>query len=325
MRAMWLAVLLLVCVACGGVARASDALYHATVPVADTTSAARNQAIVQAAAAVLARLSGNPRVMALPGVAAALGDAPALVNDYRYTRGPAGALMLEVGFDPQALLGLARQLALSIWPAPRPPVLAEISINGQALDAATATPLLAAGAARGVEFVLPRAGAPAATALLAAAPAALDALARQYRTGLALIGNITPSGGNWTLVMGASSKTWQAPPGNMADVLVAAGNTAADRLLARFAAAPGVASGAPEHLWVGHLRDAKDYAALMALLRRDPRIREALPMQASGNSLMLALRLDAPLTTVAADLAASGHLVNAAAQPGADVTLDWVR
>jgi hypothetical protein len=110
----------------------------------------------------------------------------------------------------------------------------------------------------------------------------------------------------------------------MPDMLAAAGNAAADRLLARFAAAPGVASGAPENLWVGNLRNAKDYAALMALLRHDPRIREALPVQASGNSLMLALRLDAPLGTVAADLAASGHLVNAAAQPGADVTLDWV-
>ena len=325
MRAIGLTVLLLLCAACGGVARASAALYHATVPVADTTSVARNQAIVQAAAAVLVRLSGNPQVMALPDVAAALSNAPSLVNDYRYAQGPAGALMLEVGFDPQALLGLARQLALPIWPAPRPPVLAEISFNGQPLDAATAAPLLAAGAARGIEFVLPQAGAPAATALRAADPTALDALARQYRTGLALIGNITPGGGSWTLVMGAASKTWQAPPSSIADMLAAAGNASADRLLARFAAAPGAASGVPEHLWVGHLRSAKDYAALMALLRRDPRIRAALPMQASGNSLMLTLRLDAPLTTVAADLAASGHLVNAAAQPGADVTLDWVR
>ena len=103
-----------------------------------------------------------------------------------------------------------------------------------------------------------------------------------------------------------------------------AGNAAADRLVARFAAAPAQAGGTVGRLWVGDLRSARQYAALMLLLRSDPRIRAVRPLQADGDSLLLSLQLDVPLTTVAADLAASGHMVNAGAQPGADVALDWV-
>lgn len=323
MRALWLAVLW-VGIAFGAV-HAADSLYHATVPVTDTSAAARNQAIARAAGIVLAQLSGNPQVASQPDVASALAGAPSLVKDYRYTQGTDGALMLDVGFDPQALQGLARQLTLPVWPAPRPPVLVEVTVGGKPLDAAAAAPLVAAGAARGIDFVLPQAGAPAASALVAGDPAALDALARQYRTGLVLAGTVTAGGGSWTLVIGDTQQSWQSSPAVMATALATAGNAAADRLVARFAAAPTPAAGTFGRLWVGHLRSAGDYAALMALLRGDPRIRVVQPVQASGDSLVLALQLDAPLATIAADLAASGHLVADNAQHGADVALDWVR
>ena len=304
---------------------ASDALYRAIVPVADTGAAARNQAIVQAAGVVLVQLSGNLQVAAQPGVAAALADAPALVKNYRYTRGASGALLLDVDFDPQALESLARRLALPVWPAPRPPVLVMASIGGQPPDAASVAALQAAGAARGIKFVLPQAGAPAASALVAGDNTALDQLARQYHTGLALVGDIADGIGNWTLVTGVTRQSWQAPAATAGAALVVAGNAAADRLVARFAAAPAQAGGTVGRLWVGDLRSARQYAALMLLLRSDPRIRGVRPLQANGDSLLLSLQLDVPLTTVAADLAASGHMVNAGAQPGADVALDWVR
>lgn len=319
--------ILLACLACAaaGAAAGADALYHATVPVADAGGAARDQAIVQAAGAVLVQLSGDPQVLSRPGVATALRSAPGLVKDYRYVPGGSGSLALDVGFDPQALLTLARQLDLPIWPAPRPPVLALVNVDGQPVTAAEAAPLLAAGAARGIRFVLPQAGAPAAAALAAGDAQAMAALARGYRTGLALIGTLAAGGGRWTLVTGTGQQSWQSPVTGTATALAAAGNAAADRLVARFAAAPEAAAAVPGRLWVGHLRTAQDYAGLMALLRRDPRIQGIQPVQASHDALLLLLTLDAPLATVTADLAASGHLVGAPARPDADMALDWVR
>ncbi len=306
-------------------AMAADSLYHATVPVAGTSAASRNQAIAAAAAAVLVQLSGDPHVAIQPGVATALASAPALVKDYHYTEGGSGALMLDVGFDPQALESLARRLALPVWPSPRPPVLVEIRIDGQMADAAALAGLVEDGAARGVQFILPHAGAPDAVGMAACQHDALAQLARDYGTGLALVGQISGGEGSWTLVTGDTCQSWQSVLTNTTSALAEAGNAAVDRLVARFAAAPAPAGGQAGALWVGHLRSPSQYAAVMALLRSDPRIHSVRPLAAEGDGLLLSLQLDAPLATVAADLAASGHLVSAAPQPGADVSLDWVR
>lgn len=326
LMSLLLAVLLAMPVLVAHAALPGATLYHATVPVADAGAAARGQAIAQAAASVLVKLSGDPRITANPAVATALQNATALVANYRYLPGGGNALLLDVGFDPQALLGLARQLALPVWPAPRPPVLVLATINGQPLDASGLAAMQVAGDVRGIRFIVPGAsGAPAADALAAATPQAMDALARDYATGIALVGRVQGNQGQWTLVIGERTQSWQSAGGSSGAALVAAANAAADRLVARFAAAPAAPGGAPGRLWVGDLRSAQDYAALMALLRRDPRIRSVQPLQAQGDSLLLALQLDAPLATVAADLSAGGHLVTAPAQPAADVALDWVR
>ena len=155
-----------------------------------------------------------------------------------------------------------------------------------------------------------------AARVLLALPVALAIGYRDYRTALVLaaLAALTDAFDGFL----ARRFAWQSRLGELLDPL-------ADKLVARFAAAPAQAGGTVGRLWVGDLRSARQYAALMLLLRNDPRIRGVRPLQADGDSLLLSLQLDVPLTTVAADLAASGHMVNAGAQPGADVALDWVR
>ena len=307
---------------------ADDALYSASVPLADTSAGARDQAFAQALGAVLGHLTGDPTVVAQPGVAAALKNAPALVQQYRYVQGAPGTpLMLAVSFDPDALQRLARDLALPIWPGPRPPVLAVLSgANGVPLTAAQAAPLLAAGSDRGIGFVLPAAGAPApdAAALAQGDPAALADAAAQYHTGLVLVGQLGAARASWTLIIGGQAQAWQSRGGDADAQLGDGAATAARRLAQRFVAAPAAANAQQTTLWVSGLRSARDYATLIGTLRRDPRVHGLQPLQAQGDGLLLALDLGVPLTNVSDDLVASGRLVPAAVHPGAALALRWV-
>ena len=309
-------------------AAADDTLYSASVPLADTSASARDQAFAQALGAVLGHLTGDPTVVAQPGVTAALKNAPALVQQYRYTPATTGsALSLTVSFDPGAMQRLARDLALPIWPGPRPPVLAVISgVNGTPLTAAQAAPLLAAGSDRGIRFVLPAAGSPTpdAAALAQADPTALAAAAAQYHTGLVLVGRLGAARTDWTLVIGGQAQVWQGRGGDATTQLGDGAATAARRLAQRFAAAPAAVNAQQSTLWVSGLRSARDYATLIGTLRRDPRVRGLQPLQAQDDGLLLGLDLSVPLANVSDDLVASGRLVPAAAHPGAALALRWV-
>lgn len=309
-------------------ASADDTLYSASVPLADTSAGARDQAFAQALGAVLGHLTGDPTVVAQPGVVAALKNASALVQQYRYVQAAAGGtLSLAVSFDPGALRRLARDLALPIWPGPRPPVLAVLTgANGTPLTAAQAAPLLAAGSDRGIGFVLPAAGAPApdATALALADPTALAAAAAQYHTGLVLVGQLGAARADWALIIGGQAQTWQGRGGDASAQLGDGAATAARRLAQRFAAAPAAVTAQQATLWVSGLQSALDYATLIGTLRRDPRVRGLRPLQAQGDGLLLGLDLDVPLGSISDDLVASGRLVPAAAHPGAALALRWV-
>lgn len=309
-------------------AAADDTLYSASVPLTDTSASARDQAFAQALGAVLGHLTGDPTVVAQPGVAAALKNASALVQQYHYVQAPTGGVLsLAVNFDPGALRRLARDLALPIWSGPRPPVLAVLTgADGTPLTAAQAAPLLAAGSDRGIRFVLSAAGAPApnATALAQVDPAALAAAAAQYHTGLLLVGRLNTVRADWTLIIGGQAQTWQGRGGDASAQLGDGAATAARRLAQRFAAAPAAANAQQATLWVSGLQSARDYATLIGTLRRDPRVRGLQPLQAQGDGLLLALDLSVPLGNVSDDLVASGRLVPAAAHPGAALALRWV-
>ena len=80
--------------------------YSATVPVADTTDAARDKAIAAAMTQVLGGLAPN----ITPG-ADVLAQAPGYVRNYKYQRAPGGkGLQLQVDFDPGSIQHLLQQL-----------------------------------------------------------------------------------------------------------------------------------------------------------------------------------------------------------------------
>ena len=90
--------------------------YSATVPVADTTDAARDKAIAAALSQVLGGLSPG----ATPG-ADVLGQASGYVRNYKYQRAAGGnGLQLQVDFDPGSVQHLLQQMGASAMTANPP-------------------------------------------------------------------------------------------------------------------------------------------------------------------------------------------------------------
>ncbi len=78
-------------------------------------------------------------------------------------------------------------------------------------------------------------------------------------------------------------------------------------------------------LWVGGLHSARDYAGLLSILRADPSVRQVTTVQAHDNSVLLDVKATLPLSSLAANLAAGGHLLlQDGSHPGADVSLRWL-
>lgn len=303
-------------------------LYAGEAPVTDTSDAQRDQAFDAALAQVLVKLSGDRNVAVRPGVADALAQASTLVQQYQYRQeGGAAALRLEARFDPAAVRRLASGLKLAVWPGPRPPVLAVIrGAGGALLGEAQAGPLLQAGTERGLRFVFP-AGAdlPDTAALSAGDDTALARVARDYRTGLVLIGTLGANNAAWILVGGGTPQRWQ-DTGSLATLLANGGEAAADRLIPRFAAAPGSASGSggTATLWVSGIDSSTDFAALLAQLRQGAQVRGAVPVAAQDDGVLLQVRFEGDLASMLGDLGASGRMLPAAAHSGADAALRWL-
>jgi hypothetical protein len=88
---------------------AADDAYQATVPVADTSPAARNDAFVKALDKVLARVAGHE-----VDAARANGKAATYVEQYHYQRAPEGAsepFVLRVRFAPSSIHHLIKTLS----------------------------------------------------------------------------------------------------------------------------------------------------------------------------------------------------------------------
>ncbi|HJU08181.1 MAG TPA: DUF2066 domain-containing protein [Rhodanobacteraceae bacterium] len=90
--------------------------YSATVPVADTTDAARDKAIAAAFTQVLSGLAPNTTP-----TTDVLAQAAGYVRTYRYQRAPGGnGLQLQVDFDPGSIQHLLQQMGASATAANAP-------------------------------------------------------------------------------------------------------------------------------------------------------------------------------------------------------------
>jgi hypothetical protein len=296
--------------------------YAVTVPVPDTSEAQRDLAFGDALGQVLTRVAGGQDLRDKPGYGDALKGAAGLVQRYQYQRAGSG-LALQVSFDQGSVRRLITRLGVAAAGV-KPPVLALVQgADGALLGKDSLTALAQAAAARGYTLAYPDpAHAPDQARVAAADPAALAAVADQYKTGLILLGALKSGGSSWTLVSGGQAQRWNETGTSEDAMLTEAGSGLADRLGKQLNV---IASGVTESkLWVSDVGSALDYARMLAALQADPSVRQVTTVGAQGNGMLLDIKAMLPAPALAASLAASGRLIQGDSHPGADASLRWL-
>jgi len=104
-------------------------LYNGRVLVADQTEQSRSKGVNQALEQVLIKLTGNSKIMQLPGIQKAVSNTDNFIASVGYTKLPAGSseelagqpgFSLQVSFSAEAIDQLIRWAQLPILPAGRP-------------------------------------------------------------------------------------------------------------------------------------------------------------------------------------------------------------
>ncbi|WP_266157699.1 DUF2066 domain-containing protein [Dyella silvatica] len=300
--------------------------YTVIVPVKDTSEAQRDEAFGVALSQVMVRVAGGQDLRSKAGYADALKNAPGMVQQYHYQRGsPAqGGINLQVIFDQGAVQRAVSQMGVASNSASKPPVLLLVrDQDGSVLTRDALGALAQTAATRGYSVVLADPSKVADTPTVSNAdPEELVTLARQYKTGLILLGQLRSNTADWNLVSGGPQQRWTSNAADNMALLSDAGNALADRLGKQLNVIG--AGNIDGKVWVSDVRSAMDYANLLAALRADPMVHQVVTLSAQGDGMLLGVKAGLPMTSLAANLTADGRLLQADAHSGADISLRWV-
>lgn len=311
-------------------------LYEGEVEVPSQSDAAREAALPQALAMVLMRLTGVAPIGADPAVQAELGQAPALLQHYRYRQdvaaGGAARTMLIGRFDRAGVDALLAKLGRSAWPTPRPVPVVWLAIDdgrgARMLGSAQASAVQALtrqAELRGLRLSYPLLDLEEQQKLVVSAFWAGDsATARRgsarYQSRVSLVGKLYRSASGWTaewkLYDGEQLLAEVTPSAPEAGSVLAAGaDLAADTLAGR--SAQLAASSGPSGVytvWVEGIVDAEDYGRALNYFSRLSVVRSLKPLQVEQQRLQLELDLRTGLEGLQS-LVESGTALSLVEQP----------
>ena len=293
----------------------AEGLYAAEIKVNGQGESERRMGFSRALAQVLAKLTGDAKVAARPGVVAEIRNAADYVDgfDYRQDRGvgPSGApsfsTMLVVRFDQQDIDELAGVLGLPVWPQPRPKPVLWLAIDdgsGPRLvglgKAQAARPTLDRAIERGYSLGLP-AGSASEQALVGAIwrgdSAAVGRASQRYNPPMQLIGKLYRKAGGWAadwtfLDRGKVLAQWSESGANARQVLATGADGAADALVKRYAKPAEVVgpAGAYQLTFTG-IDSADDYVRLSGYLQTLAVVRRLTPVRATPQAVEFELEL----------------------------------
>jgi len=298
-------------------------LYEAEVQVFSQKGAERATAMGVALSEVLAKVSGRRDAAMQRGVAEAVRQPSALLQQYLYRALPEDEKLpaapgeepqlVFFRFDKEAVDKLLRDNGLPVWGSTRPATLVWLAVEdaerrvlvGSDMAEPVRRALEREARQRGLALVLPLLDLEDQTKLQFAEvwggfnEPVLAASAR-YRTEAVLMGRMqrTPAGewtGSWTLLQGDASRTWEAR-GVLAEEVVDAGMAGVvDTLAARYAPAAAGQQAAALSMIVTAVRDLRDYARVIQYLQSLEQVThvQTLRVDADRVGFELAVRGDA--------------------------------
>jgi hypothetical protein len=208
--------------------------YTVVVPVKDTTEPVRDQAFGEGLGQVLTRVAGGQDLRSRAGYGDVIKGAPGLVQQYRYQRGAPGVatgLSLSVTFDQAAVQRAVSQMGVASAGV-KPPILLVIrGDDNKVLGKDALATLTQTISTRGYGAVLADPEKIGDTPTVSSIDAEeVMALAKQYRTGLMLVGQVHGNTADWNLVSGGPQQRWTTKAADENAMQADAGNNLADRL-----------------------------------------------------------------------------------------------
>ncbi|HJU41016.1 MAG TPA: hypothetical protein VJ724_15705, partial [Tahibacter sp.] len=123
----------------------------------------------------------------------------------------------------------------------------------------------------------------------------------------------------WTLSLaGQPQPAWESRDADLATVLAAGADGAADRVGGRSAAVPEERRITPARVWISGLHSAQDYARVFETLGRNDLVRDFQPEQARGDGMLVKMTLNLALDRWLSYLPPDGVLRLVNAQPPID-------
>ncbi len=289
-------------------------LYQAEIAVSGQSASEREQAIREALAVVLVKVTGNPDTPVSPAAQEILSVAAELVEQFRYTTrqipNPDQDIAafpgepvpdtvpqeyLWVSFDRDAVNSRLAGSGFPIWGSTRPAVLVwlALELNGRRFlvelsqypDIGDA--LMAAGKRRGVPVMFPLfdledQGRLSVTDVWGNFGDAIVNASRRYRAESILVGRVIrvdPSNwfGRWTLYVAGDALDWSSNAATIRGVLGAGINGAANALASRFAL---TASDESNNLMlrVAEVGSLQGYARVLKYLQSLDQVQSVLPV-----------------------------------------------
>jgi hypothetical protein len=242
-----------------------DNLYQVEVAAAGRSNAAYQDALRDALAEVLVRVTGSPRELSSPAARALLRDADRFVEQYRFRELPAleadgqPRLHLGVTFDGVALAREIRAAGLPYWGSERPDLLVWMAVddrgrrylvseseqgegNASVTDLASrfgvpiTLPLMDLEDEREVQF----------TDVWGGFFERIQAASRRYRPQAILVGRLESSGGawrgSWSLHGAGAAQDWTSRGDDFSAAASGGVGGAAERLASQYAVAGSAAS-----------------------------------------------------------------------------------
>jgi hypothetical protein len=251
-------------------------LYQVRQPVSGQSAEVRDQATQAALDTLVLRLTGDPKAVQNPGLAAIRKDPQQIISQYGFDAGPPE--VLKVDFDPATTEQALRRAGLSLWGANRPSILGwwlSDYAEGSSLvgdGQASAAPLRRAAQHRGLPLRLPLAD--LSEQLVATAPnlegadaAPLRGASERYNADALLAVHAREEGGQWQakwhLWLGDQKEAGSVQGADQAAVADAVMLAVAERLAPRFVVKAGTSG---EQLLEVQGMNLEHYAALGRLL-----------------------------------------------------------
>lgn len=248
------------CVGClslvslAGQAETVKGLYQVREPVTSQAPEERDQATQRALDTLVLRLTGDPKAVQNPGLAAIRKDPQQIITQFGFDAGPPE--VLKVDFDPTSTAQALRRAGLSLWGANRPSMLTwwlNDSTQSSSLvgdGQAAAEPLRRAAQHRGLALRLPLAD--LSEQLVATAPtlegtdaAPLREASDRYNADALLAVHAREEGGQWQakwqLWLGDKKEAGSVQGADQAAVADAVMLAVNQRLAPRFVVKPGAA------------------------------------------------------------------------------------